>query len=109
MSDELPKTAVIRVADKPFSVRIRADYTMIVNDDQGKAYIHIVPKYTEGTGPVLEFHKVMGGSIGGLGTAYLMTLRMPAVNAIIRKLPVVMSAASRLARRPPRQESGQGA
>jgi hypothetical protein len=64
---------------------------LVLLDDLGRPYVEVRPYYTEGTGPAVEFYRV------GVATSeYQFTLRLNVLGALVRKLPIVTSAARRL-------------
>jgi hypothetical protein len=65
---------------------------IVLLDDQGKPYVEVRPYYHEGVGPAVEFRRV---NVNG-EAEYLFTLRLNTVNALVRKLPIVTTAAKRL-------------
>jgi hypothetical protein len=71
-------------------VKVRGD-ALVLLDDQGKPHVEVRPYYHAGTGPALEFYRV-----GGAMPEYQFTLRLNTINALVRKLPIVLSAARRL-------------
>jgi hypothetical protein len=75
----------------PRYVKVRDNSALVILDDQGRPYIEARPYYTEGTGPAVEFYRV-----GGAEPEYQFTLRLPSINALVRKLPIVLAAAKRL-------------
>ena len=72
--------------------RVRDNHVLVLLDDQGAPHIEIHPDYHQDTGPVLQFYRC---GVSG-DPAYLFTLRLPVVNALVRCLPPVISAAKRL-------------
>lgn len=71
--------------------RIRGNATLVLLDDHSKPYVEVRPYYTPGTGPAVSIYRV-----GGAEAEYLFTLRLPVVNELVRKLPIVTAAALRL-------------
>jgi hypothetical protein len=74
------------------TVQVRPDCTLVILDEQGHPYAELRPGYEAALGPVLHLYRI--GVHGD--QPYLLTLRLPTVNALIRKLPIVMAAAKRL-------------
>lgn len=67
------------------------DNTIVLLDDLGKPHIEVRPYYHEGVGPGIQFYRVSESA-----PEYLFTLRLTTVNALVRKLPIVTTAARRL-------------
>jgi hypothetical protein len=73
-------------------IRVRPDHVLELMDLEGAPYIEVRPGYTEMMGPVIHFYRVGISS----QAEYLLTLRLPSVNELVRKLPIVIAAARRL-------------
>jgi hypothetical protein len=71
-------------------VRLREN-TLVLLDDQGKPHVELRPYYSAGTGPAVEFYRV-----SETAPEYQFTLRLNTINELVRKLPIVLSAARRL-------------
>lgn len=67
------------------------DNTLVLLDEQGNPHVELRPYYTTGTGPAVQFYRVSGDK-----PEYQFTLRLNAVNALVRRLPIVTAAARRL-------------
>jgi hypothetical protein len=70
---------------------MRHDSVLVLMDEQGKPHVEARPEYNEGIGPAISLWRV-----NGVTPEHLVTLRMPSANALVRKLPLVVSAAMRL-------------
>jgi hypothetical protein len=64
---------------------------LVLLDEQGNPHVELRPHYHEGTGPAVQFYRV-----NGVDPEYQFTLRLNTVNALVRRLPIVVSAARRL-------------
>lgn len=73
-------------------VEVRDGNTLVIMLG-AEPYVELRPAYSEGTGPIIEVYKVMR-----IEPQYLFTLRVDTVGSLVQKLPIVVSAARRLAR-----------
>jgi hypothetical protein len=69
---------------------MRGDVIVLL-DAEGNPHVEVRPHYTAGTGPGISVYRV-----NGVEPEYLFTLRSNTVNALVRKLPIVTTAARRL-------------
>jgi hypothetical protein len=73
-------------------VRVRDDNVLEVLHTDGTVLCEVRPGYEEILGPVIHIYRV---GIHG-STERLLTLRLMSVSELVRKLPIVISAARRL-------------
>jgi hypothetical protein len=73
-------------------VRVQADCTLVLYDDDERPYAEVRPRFEPALGPVLDFYRI------GLYAEpwHLLTLRLPSINELVRKLPIAIAAARRL-------------
>lgn len=72
-------------------VKVRANCVLVILDERGQPYVEVRPVYNDGIGPAIALYRINPAS-----DEYLCTLRLPSVNALVRKLPIVLAAAKRL-------------
>jgi len=73
-------------------IKVRSDCTLVILNDQGRPYAELSPGYEPALGPVLHVYRV---GIHGYKT-HLLTLRLPAIDALVQRLPIALAAAKRL-------------
>jgi|1186.fasta_scaffold81221_2 hypothetical protein len=73
-------------------IKVRPDCTLVILDDQGRPCVELRPGYEPALGPVIHIYRV------GIheSQTHLLTLRLPAINTLVRRLPIALAAAKRL-------------
>lgn len=71
--------------------RMRHDSVLVLLDDRGKPHVEIRPLYADRLGAAVEVFRVNGPE-----PVHLVTFRLATVQVLVRRLPLVCSAALRL-------------
>lgn len=74
--------------------KVLSNNVLVLMDELGKPHIEVRPYYRPDVGPAIQFYR--SGISDEHESAYMFTLRLRTVQALVRKLPIVTAAALRL-------------